>query len=43
LFQWIGTPTRDERERADDRQGFHRLMLRNESGNARALRGRLKR
>jgi hypothetical protein len=42
LFQWIGTPTRDERERADDRQGFHRLMLRNESGNARALRGRLK-
>ena len=42
LFQWIGTPTRDERERADDRQGFHLLMLRNESGNARALRGRLK-
>ena len=42
LFQWIGTPTRDERERADDRQGFHPLMLRNESGNARALRGRLK-
>ena len=42
LFQWIGTPTCDKRERADDRQGFHLLMLRNESGNARALRGRLK-
>ena len=42
LFQRIGTPTRDKRERADDRQGFHLLMLRNESGNARALRGRLK-
>src|SRR4029077_20842151 len=23
LFQRIGTPTRDKRERADDRQGFH--------------------
>ena len=42
LFQWIGTSTRDKRERADDRQGFHLLMLRNECGNARALRGRLK-
>ena len=42
LFQRIGTPTRDKRERADDRHGFHLLMLRNESGNARALRGRLK-
>ena len=27
LFQWIGTPTRGKRERADDRQGFHLLML----------------
>jgi hypothetical protein len=27
LFQRIGTPTHDKRERADDRQGFHLLIL----------------
>ena len=34
LFQWIGTPTRDERERADDRQGFHLLILESKCANA---------
>ena len=34
LFQGIGTSTRDKRDRANDRQGFHRLMLRNERTNA---------
>ena len=36
LFQRIGTPTRDKRERADDRQGFHLLMLRSDRTNARS-------
>jgi len=36
LFQRISTPTRDKRERADDRQGFHLLMLRNDRTNARS-------
>ncbi|SRR6266446_361612 len=39
LFQRIGTPTRDKRKRADDRQGFHRLMLRSDRTNARRLKG----
>jgi len=30
LFQWIGTPTRDKRERANDRQGSHLHILGNE-------------
>ncbi len=30
LFQWIGTTTRNQRERADDRQGLHLLMLRSD-------------
>jgi hypothetical protein len=36
LFQRISTPTRDKRECADDRQGFHLLMLRNDRTNARS-------
>jgi len=36
LLQRISTPTRDKRERADDRQGFHLLMLRNDRTNARS-------
>ncbi len=39
LFQRIGTPTRDKRERADDRQGFHLLMLRSDWTNARRVKG----
>ena len=34
LFQRIGTPTRDKRERADDRQGFHLLILESKCANA---------
>jgi hypothetical protein len=34
LFQRIGTPPRDERERADDRQGFHLLILGSKCANA---------
>ena len=34
LFQRIGTPTRDKRERADDRQGFHLLILEGKCANA---------
>ena len=34
LFQWISTPTRDKRERADDRQGFHLLILESKCANA---------
>jgi hypothetical protein len=37
LFQRIGTPTRDKRERAEDRQGFHLLMLRSDRTNARRV------
>jgi hypothetical protein len=37
LFQRIGTPTRDKRERANDRQGFHLLMLRSDQKNARKV------
>jgi hypothetical protein len=37
LFQRIGTPTRDKRERADDRQGFHPLILRSDRTNARRV------
>ena len=37
LFQRIGTPTRDKRERADDRQGFHPLILRSARPNARRV------
>jgi hypothetical protein len=43
LFQWIGTPTRNQRERAENRQGLHLFILGNERCNARALRERLKR
>ena len=39
LFQWIGTPTRDKRERANDRQGFHLFMLRSNRTNARRVEG----
>ena len=35
LFQRISTTTRDKRERADDRQGLHLLIL--ESGCANAI------
>ena len=38
LFQRIGTPTRDKRERADDRQGFHLLILRSDRTNARRVK-----
>jgi len=34
LFQRISTPTRDKRERADDRQGFHLLILEGKCANA---------
>ena len=34
LFQRIGTPTRDKRERANDRQGFHLLILESKCANA---------
>ena len=34
LFQRIGTPTCDKRERADDRQGFHLLILESKCANA---------
>jgi hypothetical protein len=34
LFQRIGTTTRDKRERADDRQGFHLLILGSKCANA---------
>ena len=34
LFQRINTPTRDKRERADDRQGFHLLILEGKCANA---------
>ena len=34
LFQRIGTPTRDKRERAEDRQGFHLLILESKCANA---------
>jgi hypothetical protein len=34
LFQRISTPTRDKRERADDRQGFHLLILKSKCANA---------
>ena len=34
LFQRIDTPTRDKRERADDRQGFHLLILEGKCANA---------
>ena len=37
LFQRIGTPTRDKRERANYRQGFHLLMLRSDRKNARKV------
>jgi len=37
LFQRIGTPTRDKRERADDRQGLHLLILRSDRTNARRV------
>ena len=37
LFQGIGTPTRDKRERADDRQGLHLLILRSDRTNARRV------
>ena len=37
LFQRIGTPTRDKREGADDRQGSHLLMLRSDRTNARRV------
>jgi hypothetical protein len=39
LFQRIGTPTRDKRERADDRQGLHLLILRSDRTNARRVEG----
>jgi hypothetical protein len=34
LFQWIGTPTRNKRERANDRQGSHLLILGSKCANA---------
>ena len=34
LFQRISTPTRDKRERANYRQGFHLLILESKSANA---------
>jgi hypothetical protein len=34
LFQRINTPTRDKRERADDRHGFHLLILESKCANA---------
>ena len=37
LFQRIGTPTRDKRERADDRQGLHLFILRSDRTNARRV------
>ena len=37
LFQWIGTPTRNQRERAKNRQGLHLLMLGNKRTNARRV------
>jgi hypothetical protein len=37
LFQWIGTPTRNQRERAKNRQGFHLLMLGSDRKNARRV------
>jgi hypothetical protein len=37
LFQRIGTPTRNQRERAKNRQGFHLLMLRSDRKNARRV------
>jgi hypothetical protein len=37
LFQRIGTPIRDKRERADDRQGLHLLILRSDRTNARRV------
>ena len=37
LFQRINTPTRDKRERADDRQGLHLLILRSDRTNARRV------
>ena len=37
LFQRISTPTRDKRERADDRQGFHLLILGSDRPNARRV------
>ena len=37
LFQRISTPTRDKRERADYRQGFHLLILRSDRTNARRV------
>ena len=34
LFQRISTPRHDKRERADDRQGFHLLILESKCANA---------
>jgi hypothetical protein len=34
LFQWISASPNDERARANDRQGLHLFILRNEGGNA---------
>ena len=43
LFQWIGTPTRDKRERANDRQGFHLHILGNKREIAIAESGQVNR
>lgn len=37
LFQRISAPTRDKRECANDRQGFHLPMLRSDRANARRV------
>jgi hypothetical protein len=37
LFQRIGASTRDKRESAHNRQGFHLLMLRSDRANARRV------
>jgi hypothetical protein len=37
MFEWIGATASDQRERADDRQGFHLLILRSDETNARRV------
>jgi hypothetical protein len=37
MFEWIGATASDQRERANDRQGFHLFILGNDETNARRV------
>ena len=37
MFEWVGATASNQRERADDRQGFHLLILGGKRANARKV------